>query len=338
MKNYPFKFSHKAKIPLFRQISQSIINAIDSGHFVKNEILPTINEFSEKYNVARDTIERAYKEAKSRGYITSVKGRGYFVQDRSDKKMKVLLIFNKLSSYKKIVYYSIIKTLGEHAKVDLQIHHYDIGLLNEIIESNIGKYDYYVIMPHFKKDVDMKKCLSIINKIPHNELLLLDKDVEALKKNVKGISQDFKLDIYSALKSAGDLFKKYKAIEVVFPDQESLPLEIIDGIKLFCCENQKEITVVDGYQKTAVKKGTAYIVLEETDLGELIKMIKESPCELGKDIGILSFNETIFKELLDITVVSTDFEAMGEIAANMLLKNETKRLKNDFTMIKRGSL
>jgi len=63
-----------------------------------------------------------------------------------------LLVFNKLSSYKKIVYESIIKTLGDKGKVDLHVHRYSPVILNEIISNNLGKYHYYVIMPHFLRE------------------------------------------------------------------------------------------------------------------------------------------------------------------------------------------
>jgi DNA-binding LacI/PurR family transcriptional regulator len=55
-------------------------------------------------------------------------------------------------------------------------------------------------------------------------------------------------------------------------------------------------------------------------------------------VGIISFNETILKDLLEITVISTDFEAMGQTAAHMLLNKEPQQVKNPFHMIVRKSL
>jgi hypothetical protein len=39
--------------------------------------------------------------------------------------------------------------LRKKVKVDLHIHHYSTPLFKEIMEENLGKYQYYVIMPHF---------------------------------------------------------------------------------------------------------------------------------------------------------------------------------------------
>jgi len=69
-----------------------------------------------------------------------------------------------------------------------------------------------------------------------------------------------------------------------------------------------------------LKKGAVYIVLTENDLADLIKGARIIRCELGKDIGVISFNETVFKELLDITVITTDFEEMGRKTAELMLQ------------------
>ena len=75
-----------------------------------------------------------------------------------------------------------------------------------------------------------------------------------------------------------------------------------------------------------------------TALAELIKKSRSSQLTLGKDIGVISFNETALKELLDITVITTDFEKMGRTAATLLINNERIKVKNPFYMIRRGSL
>ena len=73
------------------------------------------------------------------------------------------------------------------------------------------------------------------------------------------------------------------------------------------------------------------------DLVNLVRQIRESTFTLGKDIGIISYNETPLKDLLGITVISTDFSAMGETAAYMIRKNQLEKVKNVFKYIERNS-
>jgi DNA-binding LacI/PurR family transcriptional regulator len=60
--------------------------------------------------------------------------------------------------------------------------------------------------------------------------------------------------------------------------------------------------------------------------------------KLGQDVGVISFNETTLKELLEITVITTDFETMGRTAAALLLDKKQIKIKNPFYTIRRKSL
>lgn len=53
----------------------------------------------------------------------------------------------------------------------------------------------------------------------------------------------------------------------------------------------------------------------------MIKLAKKKGYELGKEIGLISYNDTAVKEILEggITVISTDFEMMGKAAASVIL-------------------
>jgi len=87
-----------------------------------------------------------------------------------------------------------------------------------------------------------------------------------------------------------------------------------------------------------VQAGTTYVVIRETDLVELVKKIRQTSFLLGREVGIISFNETPLKELLNMTVITTDFEAMGKTAATLLLEKKRVKVKNPFYTIRRGSL
>ncbi|MFN3488320.1 MAG: GntR family transcriptional regulator, partial [Emticicia sp.] len=65
---------------------------------------------------------------------------------------------------------------------------------------------------------------------------------------------------------------------------------------------------------------------------------RQSDLKLGEEIGIISFNETTLKELLEITVITTDFETMGRTAAALLLDKKQIKIKNPFYTIRRKSL
>ncbi|TKT92002.1 GntR family transcriptional regulator [Dyadobacter frigoris] len=335
--DFQMKFDRNDKMPKYKQIVQSILTDIERGILKKGTQLPSISELSVDYLLARDTVEKAYRELRNQGYITSVQGKGYYVQSGQDKKIKILLVFNKLSSYKKIIYYSFIKALGDNVVVDLEIHHYSVKRFREIIEKNLGQYNHYVIMPHFDQ-TEEEDYMDILKNIPSSQLVLLDREIPELTQPVSSIYQSFDKDIFGALENANDLMAKYQRMVLVFPFDGNYPKEIVSGFRNYCINYHKDFEVLESVHGENLLPGTAYIVVEENDLAELVKKTRQSSYEMGTEVGVISFNETTLKELLGITVITTDFENMGRTAAALILNKEQIKVKNPFFMIRRGSL
>jgi DNA-binding LacI/PurR family transcriptional regulator len=62
--------------------------------------------------------------------------------------------------------------------------------------------------------------------------------------------------------------------------------------------------------------------------------------KLGQDIGIISYNDTMLKEVVEdgITTISTDFKLMGRNLAKMIFSGEHKQIENPNYLIIRKSL
>ena len=334
---YHITINPNSSIAKHSQIAESMRADIEAGRLQVGVQLPSINEFSKNYKVARDTIEKAYNLLKKEGYVIGVPGKGNYVASGCEKSLKILMILNKMSSYKKEIYEAFIETLGESTKVDLQIHHYNINLFKEIIEENKGKYHYYVVMPYFFHHTPQEDYIKILNEIPSSSLVVLDREV-VLDKEIINVYQDFEKDILDVLLLESDILGRYNCITLIFPKESHHPLEIINGVEAFCLAKKKQFKLVSDVTKIIPSKGTAYITLTENELATLVKKIRNTDLKLGEAVGILSFNETILKELLGITVVSTNFSAMGKTAAEMILTKNYSRIKNEFNFIKRESL
>lgn len=335
---YQLQLNPLNQMPKYKQIVQSIMEDIERGELKTGVQLPSISEMSEEYYLARDTVEKAYRELRERGFINSVQGKGYYVLSREPDKLKILLVFNKLSSYKKEIYYAFLEALGSRATVDLQIHHYSAELFRQIIAANLGKYHYYVVMPHFTHTTPPEDYLRVLRGIPPAQLVLLDKDVPALKYNHLAVFQDFALDIGGALESAAADLAKYPRMRMILPSDENYPVEIDQGFRQFCLGHAKDFAVRENAREEVMAFGTCYVVLRETDLVELVKKIRQTPYLLGREIGLISFNETPLKELLGMTVITTDFQYMGRTAATLLLAGKREKVRNPFSMIRRGSI
>ncbi len=332
--------SFPPNVPKYLSVSEAIIKAIRDGNLKRGERLPSINELSAKQLLSRDTVEKAYKELRRQGIIESVKGKGYYIL-RTDVKapLQILLIFNKISNYKKQIYNAFVQTLGTKARVDLQIHHWNVQVLETILNNTLGLYDYYVIMPHFYEDHE--KAIALLKRIPKNKLVILDRDLPELGENYAAVYQDFRKDIIEALERARPLLNKYHKLVYVNPDIVPYPPEIRIGFRNFCKMYDFDYSILGDMDETIpVSKGEAYVVIEETDLVNLIKICNKNHLEIGKDIGIISYNDTPLKEILlrGITVISTNHKIMGSSAAQLILDKQTTKMKNPFTLLQRHSI
>jgi DNA-binding LacI/PurR family transcriptional regulator len=133
--------------------------------------------------------------------------------------------------------------------------------------------------------------------------------------------------------------KKYKKIVLLFSDEKQ-PKGILKGFQLFCNHHTIVYEVVSSIKDRILEIGELYLVLDDINLIRIIKKIKENKLILAKDIGIISFNDTMLKEVVEdgITTISTDFNLMGERLAQMILNNEQVKIENSSSLILRKSI
>jgi DNA-binding transcriptional regulator YhcF (GntR family) len=325
--------------PKYLQLTNAIVHAIEQGKLEKDYLLPSINEMSYELDISRDTVEKAYRKLKSLAVVNSIPGRGYFISKTDFKQsIKVFLIFNKLSAHKKIIYDSIVRVLGEKAAIDFYIYNNDFNLFKKLIQNRKDDYTHYVIIPHFVEGSNQAN--EIINEINGGQLILLDKLIPGILRNYSAVYENFEQDIFGALKEALPKLQKYQRLKIVFPADNYFPDEILKGFHAFCHEFAFEYQVIYDLAGESIKEGDVFINLVEDDLVVLLGKVQHSKFEVGKHIGIISYNETPWKEFIlnGITTISTDFKKMGELTAQMILNNEKNHVEVPFSVTLRKSL
>ncbi len=328
-----------ASTPKYMQLSNAIVLAIEEGKLKFGNLLPSINELSCKLEISRDTAEKGYRYLRKIGSINSVPGKGYYVADLAvQRKLKVFLLFNKLSAHKKIVYDAFIAALGEDVLVDFYIYNNDLTLFKKFLSSRKEDYSHYVIIPHFVEGEEYAK--EVINAIPKDKLVLLDKRITGVDGDFASAYEDFEKDIYQALEQAKEDLSKYHTLKLIFPKKSYFPKEILEGFHKFCQQFAFSSVVVNNIAKEPIHPGEVYINLMEDDLVVLLERIIDLKYQLGRQVGVISYNETPLKKIIlnGITTISTDFRFMGTIAAKLILSNSRDHVPVPFYYTKRASL
>jgi DNA-binding transcriptional regulator YhcF (GntR family) len=325
--------------PKYQQLVNCIINAIQKGKIKKDEILPSLTELSIEFEISRDTAERGYKHLKDAGVLGSVPGKGYFIKSTDiSQPLRVFLLFNKLSAHKKIIYDSLIAALEQKAAVDFYIYDNNFSFFKKLLTAKREGYTHYVIIPHFLEGGE--NAHEVINSLDKDKLILLDKLQPEVTGAFGAVYEDFEKDIYHALAQAVPQLSKYHTLKIIFPEYSYFPKEILKGFSNFCDTYAFNYKVVHNVIDEPINAGEAFINLMEDDLVKLIEKIITTQLIVGKDVGVISYNETPVKKIIlnGITTISTDFKMIGEKAAELILTNSREHIAVPFYLNLRPSL
>jgi len=332
------------QIPVYKQLIQSVQHLADTGEFKEGAFLPSMNELGNELQIAKETVNKAYSILRDKGIIQSSKGKRFCITNNGPKKIKILLIFDKISTYKQVLYSSFIANIGDTSEITMRLHNQDIDLFEHFIEENLDKYDYYLITPHFPLQPNIQqRALKALKKIPNTKLIILDRHIEELRGNFGSVYQDFENDIVDGMTQSLDILRKFKKLNVLSLPGSTLYAPILEkGIKDFCVKNQINYQIHKNIHPDIIQKQEAYLILIsqlDTDLIELARIAKAKGCKIGEDIGIISYNESPVNEVIlnGLTVFSTDFVQMGELAAKMIKEKNLKKIRCNFRLIRRGT-
>lgn len=334
-KNIDIQFEDNLSVPKYRQIIDAIQQKIKAGELKKGDKIPSLNMFCQQYGLSQDTVLMAYNELKAKGIITSQVGKGYFIQsENTDFKHKVLLVFDRLTAYKEELYDSFKDVLKKDGSEQIFFHHNNLKIFQTIIESSIGDYSEYVIMP-----IDHPDAFALIGKLPSNKVFILDQGRKQYKSLYPYVCQDFERDIYQILKKNAPLVNKYPRLVLVIRHQKSHFRDIVTGFRDFCKQHPVAAEVVNDLKTFEIRPHEAFVVVDDRDLEFLVRYSIDHQLQLGANMGIVSYNETPLKGIIasGITTISTDFARMGKSMADMILNHQKLKLDNPFLMNRRNS-
>jgi len=314
-----------------KHLVDALCDAISQGKYMTGQVLPSVNQLSRQNNLSRDTVFKAYRELKKRGIVDSTPAKGYHVAGAMN---KVLLMLDIYSPFKDVLYNSFVSSLPKNFKVDLVFHFYNEHLFETVVADGIGRYNYYVIMNFSNEELH-----DSLRKIDPAKLLILDLgDFEM--NDFAFVCQDFGISVYACLESNINLIRKYKRFVLFLPDESEHPKILIKYFRRFAKDKHLEAEVIRSSARLKLRQDTAYLIIRQKDLVDIVKRCRIRKLAIGKDIGLIAYNDTPMYEIIEngITVISTDFAFMGKKAAQFIKTREKVHALIPARMIVRGSL
>lgn len=331
------------KKPIYRQIMEQLESAIRDGRLRRGEHLPSMNALADELAISRETVKKTYGMLRDRGLVVPQQGKGFYVADiREDAIPRILVIFDKFSIYKQILFNAIAEEFGERAELTVLTHNQSLDLFEYYLDTYLGNYDYYLVSPHFPLDeASQARALKIMVRIPCPKLVLIDHWLRALPGHYGAVYQDFENDVCDGLRQGLDKLRQVTDLHVI-----TLPTSLYghlmrQSITRFCGDNGIPVRFSTAPPER-ITKGEAFLILNsqlDWGLADLARRIKAQGLAVGEDVFIIAYNDVDLNEVVlgGLTTVSTDFRLMGKTAARMILDRRFERIHCPFRMNRRST-
>ena len=325
--------SHNS-LPKYKQIVLSIENSIAEKRLKRGDKLPSVNKVALEFSLSRDTVLLAYDELKKRGIIYARLGKGYYVKSEEFAlQQRIFLLFDEFNSFKEDLYNSFKEAMGNNAQIDIFFHYFSIEVFKKMVTENNGDYSKYIIMP-----TTLPGAAAVIKTLPKNDVYILDQ-ANAELDDYPSVHQNFVKDIYNALEAGREKLEKYTKLILIFPAFKQPP-GMREGFLKFCSKYAIDNEIIPDFDNHDIQPGEVYIIPNDRHLVNVIEQARNQKLTIGKEVGIISYNDTPLKKVVEngITTISTDFKAMGNILAHMVLQQSRQQVENKSRLIERGSL
>ena len=317
------------------QLVLGIIDAINSGELGIGDQLPSINVMVNQVGFARKTIVKAYEELKGRGLVESKKTKGYYVVSvDTNQYLKIALIMYSFQRFQQEFYNTLRKELEKKVQIDVFFHHNNEEVFETIFANIMGKYGMYIVAP-----IEKSSSKELLSAVKPEKLVVVDRYLN-LGEAYTYVVQEFHNSTLSNLSLLLPKIRKYRKSILFFREDRDYPEGIKESCIQFYRSNNLNLEIVSQYEGEDVTKDTLYISINDADLWLLLKDCRNNDFRIGKDIGVLSFNDHVVKEIISggITTISTDFREMASITANNIKHPNYTNYVIPTRLIERGSL
>lgn len=326
---------------IYRQLVSQVEQALHSGKLKAGEQIPSMNELAAKLNISRETVKKAYGILVKKGLIQPKQGKGFFTADiNTSGHLRVLVIFDKFSIYKQLLFNAFAEQVSGAAEITILNHNQSIDLLEHYLDDNLDNFDFYLLAPHFPLDeATQQRAVKQLSRIPYRKLIMLDRLQPGFPGQYGAVYQDFDNDIYDGLTEGMDAASLNRRLRVITLPMSLYGSHVVKGVKRFVTQNHVQAEFMTSVPDSIERGDTFLLLNSQLDAGlvSLTHKIQQAGLIIGRDVFIISYNESDMNELVlgGLTTVSTDFREMGRLAARMVLTHQLNKVHCPFHMNRR---
>jgi DNA-binding transcriptional regulator YhcF (GntR family) len=298
------------------------------------DLLPSINEISDRYRVAKETGVKAYRHLKQAGLIDSIPGKGFFlISDQISDSPRVMMILNSFNSNMQTLYQAYMDHTPSDIRTDIYFHNNNIDVLKNLIDSYSGRYTHHIVKPPEHRAVP-----ALLGKLEKNNLLLLDRD-EYRDQVRHFVCQDFSRGFSGILGEIKEEILSYEGLYLIRSRSNPHPQATFDAFGEFLDEAKIRGEILPCCGEGEILRNRGYILNSDEDMVRLLQIFKSRGWEPGRDGGFIVYNESPILEFIGegISSISVDFAEMGTLASRFIREHQETRITLKPCLIRRGS-
>lgn len=336
-------FSKNLSEPLFRQLMAYIKEQIRSGVFPPDKPLPSLNAMAIQSGLSKETVIKAYAHLCKEGTINSLPGKGYFVREGYlSGKPSLFVLMDKLSLHQQDIMGGIMEELSGRADITIRMHYQDIGQFESELTKALDRYDWYLVFPHFSIEKGVQeKAARLLGTIPPEKLIVMDRLIEGVPENAGASYQSIEQDIPDMLQPVLADLRKYRTLRYVSLSVSLYGNLVAETIRKFAAEHSLCVEILKEVPEAICEKDLFFVSGSRLDrrLSELLRKMTTSGLEIGKDVGLICYNDFPLNEFIlgGLTTLSTDFFQMGRTAAQMILSGKVSKAHSPCSLIRRNT-
>ncbi len=334
MSNPGLRIHFYGSTPKYRQVMDAIIQAIERKYLRLGDRLPSINQICLENDVHRDTVMIALNQLKAKGIVRSYQGKGYFISSIDiEIEEKVFVLLEELNERTSSIYNSFINSFDSDISADLFFVNHNLLKIRNMVAGQLGKYTYYVIASEIYEYVS-----HLIGKELQSKLIVIGRP-KGLIKAVSCVYQDFEGDMYEMMKIVRKSLRKYCRLVYLHQGKKE-PEGRINGFMRYCLEENMEYLIIDKFEDLRIRQYEAYFTADDQSMVEIIRQIRLNRFLPGEDVGLVSFGESIFKEVLvgGLTTISVEYNEFGQRLFEMIKGGKRGSVRIRSRIIQRASL
>jgi DNA-binding LacI/PurR family transcriptional regulator len=314
------------RAPLKEQLRVWVREGIANGTFGEGVAIPSINMLKNRFGVARETVRQALEDLVAEGVLVPQHGRGYFVNSRGERILRVALAGKVDGVYIGPVYRGLVNELGETASVIAVDPRQQAEVLRRLVEGFAHSHgiDRLLVIPprgHEKEFGDavrpFRRCFRVA---------WLDRAPPGTKDAC------FLPDYPACVKLAVDHLRSVGLTRIHYfttaPEDRSV-FSAMRRTFLRIMQSRKgkgpDQLVSDG--KHAVElaaanagNGIGFVTENDRDALRLLTLLTAAGIQVPRDASIVSCDNSSWTDAVSpaITAVDPGFEEIGRVAARWI--------------------